>query len=207
MSSGKEAKVYWAKNRDGEDLAVKIYLTMTAEFRKGILKYIMGDRRFERIPLGDIRRLIYEWTRKEFRNLRKMYNNNVNVPKPIAYRGNVLVMQFIGENGVRAPLLHELDPSPAEAENYYKQILDNLARIVCAARLVHADLSEYNIMIWDDKVYIIDVSQAVSHDHPLAEEFLRRDLENLYRYFGRLGVIDDLWEETREKVISCLTGT
>ena len=35
-------------------------------------------------------------------------------------------------------------------------------------RLVHADLSEYNMLLWDEEVYIIDVSQSVEHDHPMA---------------------------------------
>lgn len=187
VSSGKEARVYWAKSRNGEDLAVKIYLSATAEFRKSIKKYIIGDPRFEDIPSGNFRRLIYEWTRKEYRNLRRLHESGVRVPRPIAYSGNVLVMEFLGENGYRAPLLVEeaesLDPDSLEG------ILSDLAvqveRIVCKARLVHADLSEYNVMLWKGKPWIIDVAQAVHHDHPYALEFLERDLGNIVDFFSR----------------------
>src|SRR5674476_995540 len=37
VSSGKEARVYWGTNKEGTDLAVKIYLTSSAEFKKGMM--------------------------------------------------------------------------------------------------------------------------------------------------------------------------
>jgi RIO kinase 1 len=40
VNAGKEARVYWGKNKEGKDLAVKIYLTSSAEFKKGMFKYI-----------------------------------------------------------------------------------------------------------------------------------------------------------------------
>ncbi len=40
-------------------------------------------------------------------------------------------------------------------------------------RLVHADLSEYNVLVHDNQLYCIDVSQAVELDHPRAFDFLR----------------------------------
>ena len=186
VSAGKEARVYWAKSKNGDDLAVKIYLSATAEFRKSIKKYIIGDPRFENIPSGNFRRLIYEWTRKEYRNLKRLHESGVRVPRPVAYSGNVLVMEFLGENGYRAPLLVE------EADNldeqFMEEILTDLAvqieRIVCKAKLVHADLSEYNIMLWMEKPWIIDVAQAVHHDHPYALEFLERDVGNIVDFFS-----------------------
>jgi RIO kinase 1 len=51
---------------------------------------------------------------------------------------------------------------------------------------VHADLSEYNIMIWKDKPVVFDVAQSVLTTHPMAEKFLQRDLKNIHRYFKRL---------------------
>src|SRR4030043_785037 len=68
VSAGKEARVYWGKNKEGKDLAVKIYLTSSAEFKKGMFKYIEGDYRFKGIK-HDTRSLIFAWAQKEFRNL------------------------------------------------------------------------------------------------------------------------------------------
>ncbi len=56
------------------------------------------------------------------------------------------------------------------------------------AKLVHGDLSEYNILVWEGKPYIIDVAQAVPLDHPLADELMLRDLKNMVRVFKKLGV-------------------
>ena len=186
ISSGKEARIYWGKTRDGRDVAVKIYLSFTAEFRKSIRKYIEGDPRFSSIPKGNFRRLIYEWTKKEFRNLKRLKESGVRVPEPIAYSGNVLVMEFLGEEGRRAPLLVEAveELGEEELEDIYRGVVSEMEKMVCKARLVHADLSEYNIMLWMEAPWIIDVAQAVHHDHPHAREFLRRDVENIIDFFS-----------------------
>lgn len=46
-------------------------------------------------------------------------------------------------------------------------------------RLVHADLSEYNLLWYKRRLYVIDVSQSVEHDHPRALDFLRMDCKNV----------------------------
>ncbi len=206
VSAGKEARVYWGVARDGSDVAVKIYLSMTAEFRKSIRKYIEGDPRFERIPKGNFRRLIYEWARKEFRNLKRLWESQVNVPRPYAYSGNVIVMQFLGEKGVRAPLLVEAvdEMDEDEIEWAYRETIKQVEGIVCRAGLVHADLSEYNLMVWDEKIWVIDVAQAVHHDHPHAMEFLERDLSNIYKFYSSLIDLEEEWERERARIVGCL---
>ncbi len=188
VSAGKEARVYWAKGFNNEDLAVKIYLTVTAEFRKSIWKYIRGDPRYEWIGNLPIHKLMVVWTRKEFSNLKRMHEAGVDVPKPICFYQNVLVMEFIGKDGVRAPLLKEAWEQgllgEEEAEDIFWKIIENVKRMYWKAGLVHADLSEYNVMLWNGKTYIIDVSQAVRLDHPHAHSFLQRDLYNIYRFFS-----------------------
>lgn len=209
ISSGKEARVFWARGRGGRELAVKIYLSFTAEFRKSIKKYIMGDPRFERIPAGNFRRLIYEWTRKEYRNLVRMSSSGVRVPEPIAFQGNVLVMEFLGEGGYRAPLLVEEAEGLERGEiiELWQDTAEQLRRIVCRARLVHADFSEYNLVIWRDGVWVIDVAQAVSHDHPYAGEFLERDIRNITRFYSSiLGGEPPGAAELRGELVSCLEG-
>jgi RIO kinase 1 len=205
ISSGKEARVYWAKGWDGSDLAVKIYLVETTDFRKSIKKYIEGDPRFERIPESNLRKLIYEWTKKEFRNLKRMHEAGVRVPRPIAFLGNILVMEFIGENGYRAPLLVEAvdELEVDELNQIYLDLKEQVKMIVCKAELVHADLSEYNVMVWDGKPWIIDVSQAVDLSHPKALEFLERDLANIHRFFSEYIDIEPL-DSLRGEVVKCL---
>ncbi len=207
ISAGKEARVFWAKSRGGRDLAVKIYLSFTAEFRKSIRKYIIGDPRFENIPSGNFRRLIYEWTRKEYRNLQRLREAGVRVPEPIAFQGNVLVMEFLGEEGYRAPLLVEAvnDMTRDEILEAWREASELLRGIVCRARLVHADFSEYNIMVWRGSLWVIDVAQAVSHHHPYAEEFLVRDIRNIASFFEEhLGGEPPGLDGLRGELVSCL---
>ncbi len=206
VSSGKEARIYWAKSRKGEDLAVKIYLSFTAEFRKSIRKYIEGDPRFENVSKNDFRKLIYEWTRKEFRNLKRLREAGVRVPNPIAFQGNILVMEFLGEKGYRAPLLVEVvdDLDFDDLLSIWNDIKAQLKKMICDAGLIHSDLSEYNIMLWKDRPWIIDVAQAVHINHPSSRDFLERDLRNLNYFFGkRLDIHKDI-ELLRGDVLECL---
>jgi RIO kinase 1 len=184
VSAGKESRVYWAKDSVGKELAVKIYLTVSAEFRKGMLPYIEGDPRFKSVK-RDTRSLIFTWARKEYRNLEQATRARVKVPKPVAVKNNVLIMEFIGKEGKSAPLLREA--SPANPDRIYDEILVFLERLYVRAELVHGDLSEYNIMVWRGRPVLFDVSQSVSTAHPMAGSLLRRDLTNLNRFFSRLG--------------------
>lgn len=204
--------MYWAKGFQGEDLAVKIYLTSTAEFKKSIWKYIAGDPRFDRIDMSDFRKVIFAWTRKEYRNLVRLSRAGVRVPKPIAFHRNILVMEFIGKNGVRAPLLKEAyEADMLDSEDLlgiFNTVVEFMRRAYCVAKLVHADLSEYNIMVTEEaEPVIIDVSQAVDIDHPLAHEFLARDVKNIHRFFSReAGLEIQRVEELYEKVTECTGG-
>jgi RIO kinase 1 len=182
ISSGKEAKVYPAKTVDGKYYAVKIYYISTSASKRAIQKYTFGDKRFEDIKVTNTRQLIITWARKEFKNLSLMYESGVKVPKPILVEENILVMDFIGENGKRAPLLKELSEDEI-TKDLYDEVISQLEIMANKAKLVHGDLSEYNIMVWD-KVYIIDVSQAISIESENAIDLLIRDIENVNRFFS-----------------------
>nr|WP_048054793.1 serine protein kinase RIO [Acidianus hospitalis] len=186
ISSGKEAKVYPAKTVDGKYYAVKIYYISTSASKRAIQKYTFGDKRFEDIKVTNTRQLIITWARKEFKNLSIMYDSGVNVPKPVLVEENILVMDFIGENGNRAPLLKELSEDEI-TKDLYDEVISQLEIMVNKAKLVHGDLSEYNIMVWD-KVYIIDVSQAISIESENAIDLLIRDIENMNRFFSSKGI-------------------
>jgi RIO kinase 1 len=197
ISAGKEARVYWGKTKDGQERAVKIYLTSSAEFKKGMMMYIEGDYRFKGVK-RDTRSLIATWAQKEFRNLDAADKAKVRVPKPIAVERNIVIMEFIGKGGVRASSLKEQPPS--DPVKTYKQLLTYMKRLYQKAELVHGDLSEYNAMIWKGKLVIFDMSQSVPTSHPLAKELLNRDIVNVNRFFSRQGVDVLSNEEVFKKV-------
>jgi len=198
VKSGKESRIYWGKNPEGRHVAVKIYLTTSAEFRQGMQKYIEGDSRFKRVD-RTTRSLIYLWARKEFENLKLAEDAGVRVPKRIAVEKNVLLMEFIGMDGMPAPLLREMPLK--DPERMFQKITENVTKLHRKAELVHGDLSEYNIMVWENEPVIFDLSQAVKLDHPMADAFLKRDLLNIASYFSRIGVSVPDVEVLYERVV------
>ncbi|MEM1696962.1 MAG: serine protein kinase RIO [Desulfurococcaceae archaeon] len=212
ISAGKESKVYLGYDFANNPVAVKIYLTSSAEFKKGRYKYILGDPRFEGLKPKDTRALVIAWARKEYRNLTRMYEAGVKVPKPITCLNNVLVMEFVGEDRTRYPLLVEVyrELTKEELVKVYHLVIEELKKIVCKAKLVHGDLSEYNIVVkFPDEsnidIAIIDVSQAVDLNHPNALEFLTRDIRNIVQFFEKeAGISEDKAEELLGRLMLCL---
>ncbi len=184
VKAGKEARVYYATDKTGRELAVKIYYTHTAEFRKGMMQYIQGDPRFKRIR-NDARSMIYTWNQKEFSNLQLCEEAGINSPRPIDFVRNILVMTFIGDDGEPASLLKERDPE--DPQTFYEQVLDEMQKMWQKAGLAHGDLSEYNIMVYEEKPVIFDVSQAMLTIHPMASMLIDRDIQNINYFFRRLG--------------------
>lgn len=184
ISAGKEARVYGAISPDGKPLAVKIFLMKTAEFRKGRLKYILGDPRFEGVNLTGAR-MIYVWASKEYKNLKSAYDAGVYVPKPIEQEKNILVMEFIGENFKPASILKDLSRL---TEHIMLQIIRQVRLLYKKAGLIHADLSEYNIFYYKRKPILFDFGQAVTISHPNAEVYLIRDISNILDFFRSRGI-------------------
>lgn len=185
ISAGKEARVYYGEDPQGGKLAIKIYLTMTSEFRRGRLKYIIGDPRFPS-NLSDMRKIVNIWASKEYKNLKRAYEAGVNVPKPVFWRKNIVVMEFIGEDSNPAPTLKDLSEVN---EEIYDEVLNQIRKLYRDAGLIHADLSEYNMFYFNERVILFDFAQAVVKEHPMAEEFLIRDISNVNYFFRRKGVM------------------
>ncbi len=185
VRSGKEARIYWGMGRRHKLVAIKIFLTTSHQFKKGRMMYIQGDQRF-RSTRKDTRSLVNLWALKEFRNLQQAQYAKVNVPVPLKVEGNVLLMEFIGRNGVPAPLLRE---SPLNHPGrVYDKIAESIKKLYQKAKLVHGDLSEYNIMMVDSDPLFFDFAQAVPPEHPMARQFLERDLIRMNEYFTKIGV-------------------
>ncbi|XP_041488955.1 serine/threonine-protein kinase RIO1 [Microtus oregoni] len=188
ISTGKEANVYYATTGGGESRAIKIYKTSILVF-KDRDKYVTGEFRFRRgYCKGNPRKMVKTWAEKEMRNLSRLTTANIPCPKPIKLRSHVLLMGFIGKDDMPAPLLKNAHLSESKARELYLQVIQYMRKMYQDARLVHADLSEFNMLYHGGDVYIIDVSQSVEHDHPHALEFLRKDCANVNDFFFKYAV-------------------
>ncbi|XP_048020172.1 serine/threonine-protein kinase RIO1 [Megalobrama amblycephala] len=188
ISTGKEANVYHATTAKGESRAIKIYKTSILLF-KDRDKYVSGEFRFRHgYCKGNPRKMVRTWAEKEMRNLIRLQTAQIPSPEPIMLRSHVLVMSFIGRDDMPAPLLKNAVLSESKARELYMQIIQNMRIMYNEARLVHADLSEFNILYHNGDAYIIDVSQSVEHDHPHALEFLRKDCSNVNDFFQKRNV-------------------
>jgi RIO kinase 1 len=185
ISTGKEANVYFAPTRP-EARAIKIFRIDIPTF-KNMRPYIEGDHRFRRFR-SSRSGFIEAWARKEFKNLMRMQEHSIPSPKPFIVERNILVMEYLGTDDAVLPRLK--DARVDHPAKLYKEIMASVHTLYQKAQLVHADLSEFNILFNSEteEYFIIDVSQSVLWDHPKSEEFLLRDLFNLNRYFKQFSI-------------------
>lgn len=185
ISTGKEANVYHATGKANEDLAIKIYKTSILVF-KDRDKYVSGEFRFRHgYCRHNPRKMVRTWAEKEMRNLVRMHSSGLPVPTPILLRGHVLLMGFIGKEGWPAPKLKDVELSGSRARQLYRDCITIMWHLYNTCRLVHADLSEFNMLYHSGQLFVIDVAQSVEHDHPHALEFLRKDCINISEFFRK----------------------
>ncbi|CAJ1408743.1 unnamed protein product [Effrenium voratum] len=211
ISTGKEANVYYATSADGSERAVKVYKTSILVF-KDRARYVEGEFRFRQgYCKGNPRKMVAQWAEKEMRNLRRLAAAGIPCPEanrssdvPVAFakkrrnvihadsvqvidvRQNVLVMDFLGQESNAAPRLKDTDGLDSSAwQSLYIDCAVLMRKMMQQCRLVHGDLSEYNMLYFAGNLYIIDVSQSVESDHPHALDFLKRDCVNVNSFFGK----------------------
>merc|ERR1719354_657274 len=183
ISTGKEANVYHAMAGESHK-AIKIYKTSIMVF-KDRDRYITGEHRFRSGFGKNPRKMIKVWAEKEARNLVRLRNGGVPCPVLDFLKGHVLVMDFIGKNGVPAPLLKDVNLTESKYRELYLECILIVRKMYHKCNLVHADLSEFNLLYHNGSIVVIDVSQSVEHDHPSALEFLRSDCTNINHFFGK----------------------
>ena len=199
ISTGKEANVLTGITDDEKFVAVKIYRIATSDFKK-MDYYLKGDPRFN-IKTKNKRKIIYSWVTKEFKNLTRLESAGVKVPHPITSSNNVLLIEFIGDKDGN-PAQPARNQPPKDPEEFFNKLLVNLKLFVNEAKLVHGDLSNYNILNKNEEPVIIDVSQSVVLDNPISKELLERDINTLVREYTKLGVktsFEEIWEYVNPK--------
>merc|ERR1719369_2355812 len=202
ISTGKEAVIMHADGGPGpeggpevalnvpKECAVKVFKTTLNEFKRWD-KYIRDDYRFrDRFSKQNPRKIIHMWAEKEMHNLVKMAKGGLRVPEAVVLKKHVLIMSFIGAEGKPAPKLKEAADRMTlkDMQSAYHQVVEMMVQLYNVCHLVHADLSEYNILWWEKECWFIDVSQAVEPIHPSGLDFLYRDCTNVHNFFSKHGV-------------------
>ncbi|CAG5123442.1 unnamed protein product, partial [Candidula unifasciata] len=194
VSTGKEAVIFKAGGgMDGQmkvpkDVILKVYKTTMNEF-KSRAKYITGDHRLSKdvFKKQNPRKIIKIWAEKECMNLRRMRRHKIPCPTPVTLKKHVLAMTCIGGENP-APKLKEVKLSTEDMQDAYEQTVQIIKGLYRDCGLVHADLSEYNLLWHDGKVWIIDVSQSVEKENATSNDFLLRDCQNVSDFFKQAGV-------------------
>jgi len=205
LSTGKEANVYYAKaghvqkqqRQSGPALvpeaaniteyAIKIFKTSILVF-KDRDKYVSGEHRWRKgYCKSNPRKMVKVWAEKEMRNYKRLFAAAIPCPTPILLKSHVLIMEFLGKNGWPSPRLKDANLSEKRMREAYVQTVVIMRRMFQKCRLVHGDLSEYNLLWHENEVYVIDVSQSVESDHPSALDFLRMDASNVNDFFRKTG--------------------
>ena len=174
LGVGKEADVYDALNAEGKRIAVKFHRLGRISFRQTRRKRGYAREHSSWLFLSHIA------AEKEFQAMQLVYKIGVSVPEPISHNRHVIAMGMI--EGAELSKYTEI----GKPEKILKEILRNLRKAYMKAHVIHADISEYNIILKPDgHILIIDWPQYVMTDHANAEELLERDLKNITTFFSR----------------------
>jgi len=203
ISAGKEAHVYHAFAGDattedgkriipeGWECALKVFKAVNEFKNRGSYLTPNLAEEFERSKQHP-RACTKMWAQRELKNLQLLRENGVSCPCPIGLFGDsVLLMQFLGNDGVPAPTLREIEDRELSSRRWaalYKDCVLMTHKMFNCCGLIHGDLSEYNILFWEGKPWFIDVAQGVSVLHADALDFLRRDCTTLTAFFEKKGV-------------------
>ncbi len=208
VKGGKEANVYCsvAHASTGYNLiAAKVYrprlfrsLRNDTQYRQG--RAMLGADGKAFMPKGREARALAQhskfgrelehmsWLAYEFYTLEKLYQAGVSVPEPLKQSEHVILMDYVGDVGMPAPILSQVALDPAEARPLFDQLLRDVETML-AQGVIHGDFSAYNVLYWEGEVKIIDFPQVVNPtDNPDARFIFGRDVERLCQYFAKYGI-------------------
>jgi RIO kinase 1 len=132
--------------------------------------------------------------------LRTLSAAGADVPAPVAMSGDGILMTYVGDVDQAAPQLHRHRPERDEAQELFDQLIKNVERMLYV-NVIHADLSPFNVLVWEGRATVIDLPQAVDpRKNRHARRLLERDVERICEHFARFGVrsnphgvAHDLW--------------
>lgn len=199
IGDGKEATVYCCRadpSTGVELLAAKVYRAQKFRAFAGARRYaghrVVLDERVDRAMKTKTdkgRRMAHHaWIQWEWETLCTLHDAGASVPNPLAASDDAILMEYLGDEAGAAPKLRHVELDPEQARDALQRLLQDV-ELLLDCHMVHGDLSAYNVLWWEGRPRIIDVPQSIDlHASRDGYSHLRRDVENLERYFARYGL-------------------
>ncbi len=178
IKGGKEASVYLCRGNEttGKDLlAAKVYRPRMFRNLKDDHIYREGratldeagleitDDRAERAirkrTKFGLNLLHVDWIQHEFNAMKRLYQAGAALPKPYVCANNAILMEYIGDEDTPAPTLNTVNLTRRSAARLFGRVVENI-RLMLHHNLIHGDFSAYNLLYWNDDVWMIDFPQA-----------------------------------------------
>jgi RIO kinase 1 len=189
LGSGKESYVFYSVDAQEREVAVKIHRHSIYSFKK-IPEYL----KLRGKSSGGFLKRIDDWMKYEFTLQTKAFSIGLKVSEPYRVYNNVMVMKFIGKDGLAAPLA--VFSKGFAVDKWYNAIISDIIQMGKVG-IIHGDLSAYNILDFNGEPYLIDFSQALKLSSS-TKSFLLRDVNNINQWFLRLKYRDILSAEEVE---------
>jgi RIO kinase 1 len=174
------------------------------QYREGRQFRKSRDRRaIERMSTYGKKLLQDRWTGTEHEVMSRLWHHGVSVPYPISYADDVFDLEYVGNWEMAAPQLNAARLDRAQLADAFDQLRLGL-RAITATGVAHGDLSAYNLLWWEDRLWFIDFPQSIDIAANLQGiDFLHRDVVNVCDWFERRGMTVDA-EELFADVLSFL---
>lgn len=177
IGMGKESDVFEVINDIGVESVIKFYRIGRTSFRKTrkTRAYTTPQNQHQWLAIN------ISAAQKEAEGLTRAENAEVNVPHFIARDRHAVLMSKI-----EGLMLYRCSREDVSApEKLMEDIFRNLRKAYTGAKIINGDVSEYNILYDGSQPWVIDWPQFVGLSHENAKDFLRRDVENVTKYFKK----------------------
>jgi RIO kinase 2 len=169
---GKEAEVYLAHDSLEQDKILKMFRLGRSSFKQ------IKRKRDVNTGTNSWLLLNIETAKKEYDILTYLKDSSTSFPSPLYRSFHCIVMEPI--YGSRLSDTENLD----HPELVLEKIISSMT-IAYHKGYINGDLNEYNILVNDDNIFILDWPQAVRVDTTNADALLTRDVNNIIKYFSR----------------------
>jgi RIO kinase 2 len=169
---GKEAEVYLAHDSLEQDKIIKMFRLGRSSFKQ------IKRKRDVNTGTNSWLLLNIETAKKEYDILTYLKDSSISFPSPLYRSFHCIVMEPI--YGSRLSDIENLD----YPELVLKKIISNMT-IAYRKGYINGDINEYNILVNDDNISILDWPQAVRVDTTNADVVLTRDVNNIVKFFSR----------------------